>query len=326
MIAEIGFSDTSIKRLQTRNISSEDISNFSELLKRAENRQGSAKEFLQSLSKDELALVQQANSLADNINIGGLSAEGAQNLLSQPDGSDLVDLNNDGIVEVGAARTIHFPPVNAPQYVKDAWAAATEGMSPMEKGAMELTLHHTIYGTGIGQDQGQQKIPPSVEQQWSPEGVSQFFKRLYSNLEFRVNLEGWTDHNKMLSQVYGAFESGLQGHDGDNTSLLTDQYSAKVRIKSGENTTQPAPHSQQPIHRQQRINALLSESQHNQSRQGLGKKNLEIEILQQDPSLTTKEKQQRLTPLMLEKESIITQAFNRETRMHNLSMAYRQQS
>ena len=30
-----------------------------------------------------------------------LSQARAQNLLSQPDGSDLVDLNNDGIVEIG---------------------------------------------------------------------------------------------------------------------------------------------------------------------------------------------------------------------------------
>lgn len=96
---------------------------------------GGAKSFLASLSAQDLTLLQQAGGLAEGINVASLSEEGAANLLLTND--NRVDLNNDGIVEVGAARLITFPPVNAPQSVKDAWEAATAGMS--DKDQMSLT-------------------------------------------------------------------------------------------------------------------------------------------------------------------------------------------
>jgi hypothetical protein len=67
---------------------------------------------------NELTLLQKANSLADTINVQGLTEEGATNLLSQPDNSDKVDLNNYRLVEVGIAKLMIFPPVNAPVTAK----------------------------------------------------------------------------------------------------------------------------------------------------------------------------------------------------------------
>jgi hypothetical protein len=78
------------------------------------------------MSIEDLMLLQKANSLAEPINVSAYSKEGAVNLLSQPDKSDKVDLNNDGIVEIGAAKTIIFPLVNAPNGVTLAWGKATE--------------------------------------------------------------------------------------------------------------------------------------------------------------------------------------------------------
>jgi hypothetical protein len=96
---------------------------------------GSAKTFLASLNAQDLMLLQQAAGLADRINVASLSEEGAANLLLEQ--GSRVDQNNDGLVEVGAAKTIVFPPVNAPQSVKDAWDAATAGMSEQDR--MSLT-------------------------------------------------------------------------------------------------------------------------------------------------------------------------------------------
>lgn len=92
---------------------------------------GGAKGFLAGLTAQDLTLLQQARGLADTINVASLSEEGAANLLL---GRDMqVDLNNDGIVEVGAGRMMTFPPLNAPQAAKDAWAAATAGMSERDR-------------------------------------------------------------------------------------------------------------------------------------------------------------------------------------------------
>jgi hypothetical protein len=109
---------------------------------------GGAKGFLASLSAEDLALLQQAKGLAATINVSSLSEEGAANLLL--DRESHVDLNNDGLVEVGAAKIITFPPVNAPQSVKDAWEAATAGMS--ERDRMSLSGHIALpltFGTTL---------------------------------------------------------------------------------------------------------------------------------------------------------------------------------
>ena len=96
---------------------------------------GGAKQFLAALTPQDLTLLQQASGLAECIDVASLSEEGAANLLLANDSR--VDLNNDGLVEVGAARLIAFPPVNAPQAAKEAWEAATAGMSDRDR--MSLT-------------------------------------------------------------------------------------------------------------------------------------------------------------------------------------------
>ena len=110
MINSVQFSEKSLNLLSLRQLSNDEIQQFSEILNQAKDSQGSAKDRLLAMSASELALVQKANSLAAPINVSSLSEEGAINLLSQPDHSDKVDLNNDGIVEVGAAKNLIFPP------------------------------------------------------------------------------------------------------------------------------------------------------------------------------------------------------------------------
>lgn len=115
-----------------------EIGAFKSILEEKSKSTKSAKEFLATLSSAELHIIQEANNLACTINVNELSDEGAENLFNRPVGkSKLVDLNNDGIVEVGEAKTIVIPPLNAPDSVKEAWEQATSGLTLREKVLLE---------------------------------------------------------------------------------------------------------------------------------------------------------------------------------------------
>ncbi len=62
-----------------------------------------AKEFLNSLTKEELSTLQNYTRLADEVNVDNLSDEGAYNLLLHH--YEKYDFNNDGIREDGIAKT-----------------------------------------------------------------------------------------------------------------------------------------------------------------------------------------------------------------------------
>ena len=81
--------------------------------------------FLKSLSTDELNALQTTAGLADPINPATLSREGAYNLLVTR--GQARDLDQDGLTEVGVARTIVFPPQDAPANVRAAWDSAMAG-------------------------------------------------------------------------------------------------------------------------------------------------------------------------------------------------------
>ena len=81
--------------------------------------------FLKGLSDREIGVIQRAHSLADGIDTEAITQEGAYNLLL-PEGYS-VDLNRDGISEVGVARMIVFPPLDAPELFRAAWQDVTDG-------------------------------------------------------------------------------------------------------------------------------------------------------------------------------------------------------
>ncbi len=210
MIASTQFSAESTQLLQARGLSKSQITDFSLLLDKAHKQQGqnvSAKQVLNDMSGSELKLLQKASSLADSIHVASLSKEGAVNLLAQPDNTGLVDINNDGIVEVGAGRHMIFPPVNAPAHVKEAWDKSTEGLSFQDKMVLELNLHTSIYGFEI--NGVPTKPAPSPEQQWSANNLVEWFATLRSGLERSVKEEGWTHFNLAQKGFYDKFEALL---------------------------------------------------------------------------------------------------------------------
>lgn len=69
-----------------------------------------AKEYLDSLSKEELSTLQNYTRLVHEINVDTLSNEGAYNLLLEH--YEKYDFNNDGVVEDGEGKTIPLIPAH----------------------------------------------------------------------------------------------------------------------------------------------------------------------------------------------------------------------
>ena len=96
-----------------------------------------AKEFLQDLSDSEIRTLQKYSGLADKIDVGSLSAEGAYNLLMHD--YEKYDFNTDGVAEVGEAKNILPVPINMPADVRDAYISAMNSLSDKDK-LMAVTL------------------------------------------------------------------------------------------------------------------------------------------------------------------------------------------
>ncbi|WP_145178915.1 hypothetical protein [Gimesia aquarii] len=113
---------------------------YGEILVRAHNEGGyvDPKGFLQSLSHDELAVIQKVQALASGIKVESLTEEGALNLLLPP--AAQVDLNQDGLTRSGLAYGMKFPDSNTPAAVVNAWEDATEDMSFRELAFAQLQV------------------------------------------------------------------------------------------------------------------------------------------------------------------------------------------
>ena len=115
-----------------RGVGEADQAAYAEILNRAYMGGGMADpaHFLQTLTPSELAIVQRNHSLAEPIEPAGLSREGAYNLLL-PEGWR-VDFDGNDLVEVGTARLIQFPPLDAPANFNTAWTETTKDMAEMD--------------------------------------------------------------------------------------------------------------------------------------------------------------------------------------------------
>ena len=127
------------------NKSSDDLrSDYKSILNDAYAQGGyaSPKSFLNRLSQEQLATIQQVQHLADPIQITNLSEEAALNLLLPP--AAQIDANQDGMVSIGAAQTVRFPDSQTPANVRDAWEAAVANVSPSDRFTYELMMTHVL--------------------------------------------------------------------------------------------------------------------------------------------------------------------------------------
>lgn len=141
--AVVTLSSRALDLMQRRQVSDEATQQFKDILAKANtsNAQADPKAFLNSLSPAEMETLRQVHCLGSSIHVPSLSNEGAANLLVQP-GSEQ-DLDNNGLTSIGAANCFTFPPQNAPESFKAAWAAATEGKSFTE------IPHHMPFAVGL---------------------------------------------------------------------------------------------------------------------------------------------------------------------------------
>lgn len=126
---------------------------YGEILVRACEEGGyvDPKGFLQSLSSEDLSVVQRVQRLAGTIEIATLSEEGALNLLVPP--AAQVDLDQDGLTRCGEAHGLRFPDSNTPAAVVEAWEKATEGMSFRELATCQLQMVLPLLTANIACDE-----------------------------------------------------------------------------------------------------------------------------------------------------------------------------
>ena len=158
----LGTTHTELSAL--RGVSTESQAAYAAVLNKAYSagEMGNARGFLATLSALEMEAVRRNHCLADPIDTASLSEEGAANLLL-PEGYS-VDLNHDGVDEVGAARTVHFPPRDAPAEFREAWFQATAGMDEGSMMTYGLMMHGAVYGLQIdGQSQSPRYAPDSMD-------------------------------------------------------------------------------------------------------------------------------------------------------------------
>lgn len=160
-----------------RGTSANDQTAYAAILNRAYSQGGmdNPVAFLQSLTPQEQGVVQRAHCLAEPFDASTMSKEGAYNLLL-PEGYQ-VDFNHDGFQEVGAARTSTFPPLDAPEQVKQAWLAATQNMDEGDMMTYQLQMHTMMYGINVN-DQASKALAPTDQIDSYREGVDKFLASL----------------------------------------------------------------------------------------------------------------------------------------------------
>lgn len=127
------FSNRSTDLMNRRGVSNGEQDEFAAILSGAatSNAGNNPKAFLDSLSASEMEVLRKVHCLADPISINRLDFEGAYNLLTAP--GEARDLDNDGLLSIGAGKIWQYPPPNAPASVKQAWEEATADIPESEK-------------------------------------------------------------------------------------------------------------------------------------------------------------------------------------------------
>ena len=107
---------------------------FEEIYNKAKNENitmSSAKDFLNSLSKDDLSTLQNYTLLVKEINVNSLNDEGAYNLLLHH--YEKYDFNNDGFVSNGIGKSSELIPKNMPNLEKEAFVKTLNEMDERDR-------------------------------------------------------------------------------------------------------------------------------------------------------------------------------------------------
>lgn len=150
------------------------------------------KTFLKGLSRDELKSVQNAHWLADEIQVGTLTEEGALNLLIPP--AAQVDLNGDGLTRSGEAFGIRFPDSRTEPNVVAAWEEATDGMPLSERMVYELNMKLPVLLANLVTDADGRFV--SSREPGDPDFVNPMLAEDYSFVQVAQNWIGHLEYFK----------------------------------------------------------------------------------------------------------------------------------
>jgi len=194
---------------------------FDEIHNRAKDKNiniSNAKEFLSSLSKEELDTLQHFSGLAEQVNVSVLSDEGSYNLLLNH--YERYDFNNDGLVTSGIGNSLPMIPTNMSNHDKKALVDTVNEMG-MDKAFLGLSMiifsNMTINGA-TNDRVDFSSIKERMEQILSPENEK------YSTLEFRESINSFWD----VFQDKHANSSEQSNFAQNNLSSLSNLNKAKL--------------------------------------------------------------------------------------------------
>lgn len=167
-------------RAKAREPYEEDFEKIYEKAQTFDIKLDNAKDFLNSLSDEELATIQHYNGLVEAIDSGNLNQESAYNLLVH--NHEQYDFNGDNIVEAGATRKIPLIPKTMPSDVRSAFIEAMNSL-PEDKRLLASLVTFDI-GRIVAQINHTPYTPPVVD---------------YAYLEKRID--------SLLNPQHGAYTS-----------------------------------------------------------------------------------------------------------------------
>lgn len=192
---------------------------FGNLLVRTYNEGGyvDPQGFLKNLTEDELATVQHVNRLAKPIDVDELTPEAALNLLIPRPAQ--IDLNYDGLTQVGEAYMIRFPDSRTPEAVVNAWNETTADMDPMEKSFYELQMKlPTLLANIQVDDQGRYVshtepgdpnwVNPQADSNYSYTRLTEQMLEYLDYFQYQIP----KDQYEQQRSFYSAFQQNLQEH------------------------------------------------------------------------------------------------------------------
>jgi hypothetical protein len=184
-------------------------------------------------------------------------------------------------------------------------------MSETVKLMLELRMHIAVFGVNIEGVNPKQALSP--DQQWSQQGIDNLFKDLSSNLEFRVNMEGWTEHNLMLKGFYERFESALNGAPAFSMAVAqsnpnTTSNATKVE-ENNEQAKHPSVDESNSVY--SHMMQLLLDARMGIDREKLQEIEEKITKIENNKNLSGKQKQQLIKALQQQKEVIFEEAQRR---------------
>jgi len=179
-----------------------------------------AKEFLSSLSKEELSTLQHFSGLADDINVGGLSDEGSYNLLLNH--YERYDFNNDGLVTSGRANGIPLIPQNMSSSDKKALVDTVNemGMDNAFLGLSAIIFSNMTINGPTNERVDYSSISERMEDILNPKNEK------YSSLEFRESI------NNFWSAFQDNYNKKEEQSSYAQNNLLRDNNLIKAKILS----------------------------------------------------------------------------------------------